>query len=385
MPKHNPFVRVLALGLWVVSSFTALGQEPPALQPKESALPHPASKNAASQPPKSAGAAAPTVAINKLIGIPFMHAGALETREQIVERLKKNILDRLPELSGYPKDFAALKQHKAVAIRYGGTYVNPFVPYLYQREYIEPNVSYWGGAWEYDTLQEARTGALKQCAVGGGGCMLFLEDGAVRVPDKMVSDYIKTRHDFVQGQIKNLGKAEKLVLLDRANTLSASTSIKSTDQFSPPSNQALSLGYPDWQQDYASVCQDRVFYALLPENEPGVTAARASLAHLDQSGIYGIYDRRVDTVQDFTRSYPNVLMEHMARFTRRYEFASDPLADKRLVLPKNLQDALAGQVIKEIWLEGALRITHDNLPLIFSDVSSPWRCERSADSISACK
>jgi hypothetical protein len=351
--------------------FSASEYEQAPVRQKELAPPHPLSQSATPETPKSGGVPGSAVAIDKLVGIPFMHAGAPETREEIVERIKKSILDRLPELSGYPKDYSALKQHKAVAVQYRGTDVNPFVPYLYQREYIFPSVGYWGGEWDTDRLEEAKADALKQCGVGGAGCMLFLEDDAVLVPDKMVSDYIKTRDDFVHGQNEKLGKADKLVLLDRAVTLTASANIESADHFSPPSNAALKVGYPDWQQDYASACQDRVFYALLPQDPQDIAQAQANLSHVNQTGIYGRYDRRVDTVKDFTTTYKDHLMEHMARFTRRYEFASDPVASKRVVLPKNLQDALAGEVIKELWVEGAVRITHDDLPLILGDRLSP--------------
>src|SRR5450755_1097863 len=114
MPKHYQFFRMLALCLCVVSSFTASGQEPPPSQQKEPAPPHPVLQNAAYKTPQSRGAPAPAVAIDKVIGIPFMHPSAPETREQIIERIKKSILQRLPDLTGYPKDFSALKQHKAV-------------------------------------------------------------------------------------------------------------------------------------------------------------------------------------------------------------------------------------------------------------------------------
>jgi len=336
------------------------------------------------------GPAASTVNIDKLIGIPFLRPGPPESRDEIVARLQKSILNLLPQLSGYPKDFAGLKQHKAVAIQYRGMVVNPFVPYLYQQEYIYPFVGYWGGKWDSESLEAARETALRNCATGGAvsvtfdtfgtgkidqdkskSCSLLLEEDTVLVSDEMISDYIKTRDTFIGKQVSKLKRADILVLLDRAMALTASANLPSSDQFSPPLTNPLEVGYPDEQQDYASACQDRVFYALMPLDNQEVAQISSRLSRVNQTGIYGAYDRRVDTVKDFTTQHNGNLMEHMARFTRHYDFTTDPAAAKTLRLPQNLEDLLVGQVIREIWLEGSVRITHANLPLIFDRYLSP--------------
>jgi hypothetical protein len=356
---ESRFLQTLALCLCAVSSLPVHGQG--------ESSPHPEDK--------SRGVASPAVDAHKLVGIPFVSPGEPETREQIVEQIKNSILHRLPELTGYPKDFDSLKQHKAVALRYRGADINPFVPYLYQHKYIYPIVDYWGGEWDADSLEEAKAEALKQCGVGGGSCVLFLEDESVLVSDKMVSDYIGARDKFVSEQVAKLKAADMVVLVQRAAKLSVSASLPSADQFSPPSNKPLEVGYPDWQQDYASACQDRIFYALLPLGTQDAEETQNNLSRVNQTGIYGAYDRRVSTpdyaTEDFTTPDKDHLTEHMARFTRRYEFTSDAVSAKRVTLPENLRDVLAGQVIKEIWIEGSVRITHDNLPLIFDQYVAP--------------
>src|ERR1700704_3516448 len=110
MVNQCRFFRMLTLCLGVVSSFPASAQEQPPSRQDETASPQPKFQSAAPETYKSGGAAARAVEIDKLVGIPFMHPGTPETREQIIERIKKSILQRLPELTGYPKDFSTLKQ-----------------------------------------------------------------------------------------------------------------------------------------------------------------------------------------------------------------------------------------------------------------------------------
>src|SRR6266516_2182301 len=146
MASQHRFFQLL-LFLCTVSSFAASGQEQPPSPKEELAPPQHLSQDPTTERHGSGGLAVRSLEIDRLFGIPFMHSGNAETREEIVQRIKKSILDRLPELSGYPKDFSALKQHKAVAISYGGADVNVFAPYLYQAKYIDPDVDYWGGEW----------------------------------------------------------------------------------------------------------------------------------------------------------------------------------------------------------------------------------------------
>jgi hypothetical protein len=138
-----------------------------------------------------------------------------------------------------------------------------------------------------------------------------------------------------------------------------------------PVSRPITIDYPDWQQDYESVCQDRVFYALLPIKHSKRAAYLKNLAKIENFGLYGSYTRALNTVSDFTAVREGRLMEKMAKFIRSYHFHSDPRLSKEIILPKNIDDALKGEVIQAIWIEGVTRITNSGLPLVIGDVVAP--------------
>lgn len=307
--------------------------------------------------------------LNNLKGIPFLDT-KVEDREYVKQILQASIMERLKSLENWPGDYAALAKHKAIAVEYDKPSPNGFVPYLYRHEYIRPHVGYWGGAWEYDTLEGARERALAQC---NRNCIVILEDDKVLITDAMVDEYLKARQDYIDSLVTKFTKAEKLVLVTRdaeapkpAKTLNVRLSAASP----------ISVGYPDWQQDYSSACQDRVFHALFPVAENEVDRYVRELSDRENRGIYGRYERTVNTTKDFTSRGGSTddggrMTERMARFTKRYSFSSDPVTDKSVILEKNLSDALAGEVIQDLWVEGSVRVTHDGLPLIVDEKVSP--------------
>lgn len=154
------------------------------------------------------------------------------------------------------------------------------------------------------------------------------------------------------------------ILLDRAVQLAHTDSEQRN--FRIPAARPIRVGYPDEQQDYASSCQDRVFYALIPLDKNEQQQARHQLRHLTSLTYYGFYSRSVNTIKFFMNPKPGVMSTRMARFA-----VAKHLAEGEPLLPRNLQDALHGQHITDLWLEGSVRITKDGVPLTVDSSMSP--------------
>jgi len=303
--------------------------------------------------------------LRRVKGIPFLK----NLEQSDITAVKENFLNyfsrRLPQLENWPRDYSKLSKNKAIAIRYSPPEENPFVPYLYRQDYFEPHVSFFGGAWGWESLEAARTEALKQC---GDGCIVYLENDTPQITDAMIKDYFTARQNYVDKQRNALLLAEWLVLADRKNP---TTNQRRSYNVLLSAKWPIKIGYPDWQQDYTSVCQDRVFDALLPVERSTEKQLLMRLKRLSSNGLYGYYHRTISTRSDFTSYNPKFKMERMSRFTRRYVFSSNPLSSHSLELPKNLSDALADEVIREIWVEGSVRVTNSGIPLVVDDNVSP--------------
>ena len=168
---------------------------------------------------------AAAVDLNHLKGIPFLAANA-EDREHVKNILQTSIMERLKSLENWPDDYARLPKHKAIAIDYDDPTPNGFAPYLYRHEYVRPHVGYWGGAWEYDTLEEARARAIAQC---NRDCIVILADDELLITDAMIDAYLTARKDYIESLATKLKTAERLVLMTRdAHSLHTPTTTNST-------------------------------------------------------------------------------------------------------------------------------------------------------------
>lgn len=299
--------------------------------------------------------------IRGLRGIPVLSAKPDSFAEAKLY-IESEIAKGLPRLQRWRSDFDELKEHKAVAVEYRAPFENPFAPYLYRFKYFAPSIGHWGGAWEYDTLEGAKEAALKNCE---GSCVIYREDGKIGVQDHLVQEYISAKKAYFAAKIDELERSTKIVGLERAlqaSSVPAEVPIKLAPVY------PIQISYPDHQQDYASACFDHVFYALLPEQEANW---KTQLKSVVERGSYGTYQRSVNTVLDFDKPRNDRIMTRMARFASHIHYQEDPVSAKMLKLPRNIADALSGEIIEEIWVEGAVRITSDGLPLVVEEVASP--------------
>jgi len=304
----------------------------------------------------------------KIIGIPFLDTMTFdpaETENKIIECIRVG----LKGMQNWPGDYDSLKKNKAIAIGYRKPSENPFIPFLYRHQNFLPSVEYWGGAWGCDSIEEAREKALMGCKKGSNQCVIFLENDCV-IANDLVKDYIKGTRAYIEEQKKLLSQADKLLLLQSAIETVDRENRTRISAFYFTAGKPLMIGYPDYQQDYASICQDRVFYVLLRIPDRDLEKYKDQLDRLLKLGQYGCYQRSVNTVKDYTTPQEGRMMENMMRFVRYYSFRESP-DEKELIMPKNLDDALSTEKIKEVWVEGSVRVTSKELPLIPSEYSRP--------------
>jgi hypothetical protein len=260
-------------------------------------------------------------------------------------------------LHNSPKNWSKLKGYKVLVIRYDPPEPNPFVPPIYRADDIEPNVHFWGGAWEFPTILQARSAAFKEC---GQGCTTLFENDDIPLMPRFVKEYQTARQRFIATETKAVRHAERVDLLARAGS---SRVLSTAERFSLNAGGKVQVGYPDWQQDYSSACQDRVFYALYK-----VRHQRETIRMLDDraSGVlYASYNRSINTVGDYTKSFPGRAMQRRARFMRPIEASSRSVA-----LPPNLAIALKGQHLRRLWLEGSVRLINGE-PFASDSMLSP--------------
>jgi hypothetical protein len=309
------------------------------------------------------------VVIDNLIGIPFMRVNQPENRSQITAVLTQYIKMRLTQLDNWPADYSARPLQKAVAVRYQGMSVDfLFTPYEYRQDSIRPHIGYWGGGWGYDSSQEAVTSAMKEC---GESCVIFLENENVVGMDALVDDYIRARQQHIDRQKREMAKANVIVVIDRAKlgTAVARATGSKAIPFTPDDH--LILGYPDFDHDYLSACNDLVFYAFLPVSRSQEAQSLRRMTQMESANLYGFYSRSAGLARDYLKAAPGRLVDSMAHFTRHFTFATDPRSNKYLVLPKSLDEALSGQTIKKVWVEGSIRLAPDGSPLVADVRVSP--------------
>lgn len=324
---------------------------------------------------------AQTITFKDLIGIPFLSDKDTLTRLQATTQIKNDIFEYLKGLQNWPERWDTLKGQKAITIRYGSLNANAFVPYLYRHRYVSYYVNGWGGAWDYKSLDSAKQSSLKECMAvpypDNYKYLNFLVNDNVNIPDSMVTEFLKFRKNFIFEQQNKLGKSTKGIILDSAIYFAKRKNANSL----PDSNIRLTypdkikIGYPDNQQDYASACQDRVFYGLLPVPNEKKEEVLGKLSKIINTGTYNLYYRSYNTIMDYKDSIPNRhperYMEKICNFSNHIVYKSDPRKDSLLTLPMNLEEAFKGHIIKEVWVEGACRYTEKGIPLEVSEYAKP--------------
>lgn len=319
-------------------------------------------------------AQSPRIMPQEIVGIPFLQPQPSYNREEIRELLINYIETRLKRLDNWPSDYASLPREKAVAIRYSGMQDDVFLPYEDRPDYIRPKIDYWGGSWENASLDEAIAGAKKEC---GEKCIEFFEGDNVVALDDLVTDYITRRNQEIQSQKEEFRNAQLIVLISRPNSrmLSQGNSGRTQIPVPFPLEETLHVGYPDSARDNLSWCSHRVFYGLAPVSQSQKASDLRALMLMERKGLYGFYKRSSKSARDFTSSESGRMMDRMARFTRAFHFDADPLKDQRVVLPNNLSDALKGQKIQRLWIEGSVRVSPKEVPLVVDMEVSPLAVE----------
>jgi hypothetical protein len=164
----------------------------------------------------------------------------------------------------------------------------------------------------------------------------------------------KVRDNYIKKQLEAVRASEKILLVDREQGIAPIATPEGAN-IHPGAKRPIKIGYPDDQQDYSSACQERVFYGLIPVKESDIESYKDKLVKLEEVGLYGSYQRSLNTVLDYTTPREGRMMDRIAKFTDKYIFSSDPLSDNSLILPKNIKDVLSGEIVREIWVEGFWR------------------------------
>jgi hypothetical protein len=314
--------------------------------------------------------------LTQALGLQFLTPGPKISRVEAREKLKELILKRLSKLQGWPGDYTSLKNNKAIAIQYDAPFPNPFIPRWYRPDYLEPHIGYWGGSWEYDSLEDAKTAAMQQCSrctyCGKVACIPFLENDALVIPEQIINEYINARKLYVADEFKRFANSERTVLLDRAsNALSSHQQSEWSKVLRVPTSESLTVGHPDSQQDYSEACQGRIIFPLVPIPRSSQATVLSRLQAILSTGTYDEYRRTVNTTLNYTQPRDGELWERMARFATKFEIDGDPVRLKKLNFPKYLFDALKRKRVQTVWLEGSVRVTKDGLPLTPSDYMAP--------------
>jgi hypothetical protein len=243
-----------------------------------------------------------------------------------------------------------------------------FASYQYRQDSIMPRISRWGGAWEFDTMEEARSEAKKQC---GAKCISFMENDDVVGMDRLVNDYISTRQDVIKRERRQLASAKLGILLDHPHKPRAISTRRQRQLQAVIENDEIAIGYPDAQRDYLSACSDLVFYALLPVAPKTAHKDVLKLESLQRNGLYDFHTRTALMARDTSATSTGATVDQMARFAKSYQFANDSVVKRQVRLPKNLADAIAGETIRELWIEGSVRTWKDGTPLVEDREVSP--------------
>jgi hypothetical protein len=260
-------------------------------------------------------------------------------------------------------EYAGLKGHKAVALQLELTDEVAIGSSPFDAVYIF--VNHWGEASGEASVSEAKSKALRRC---GSNCMLYAVDDQMVGLDVISAAVRKRAAKNLKEQVARLSEARVLDLTRNANR-----ALRDGPKFKEEalSYTTISLGYPDHQQDYAAECQNRVFYVFEPVVRAEVPKLRLQLSELAKAGLYGSFQRPIDTINTDRPTPPGTLTDTVMRFARAITPEQIAMAE----LPANMKDALQGYTIKTVWIEGSARTTHAGIPLLLDEYARPLAIE----------
>src|SRR5258706_3273002 len=223
-------------------------------------------------------------------GMPYR--APVESEASLNARAQKAGSGALERLQNW-QPYEAVKAHKALAIEVDA-FANVLTSDVNHPIYI--HVGYWGGGWEADSLEEAKAMALKNCK---GECIIYMEEDNVVGLDTVVARYKTAEKEYLAEQQARLRKATVLDLIGnaRAQLRQGVHSVRGA-----LGNPTPNIGYPDHQQDYAAICQDRVFYVLKTVPQAQVNVLHGQLLLIAEAGLYGRFQRSVDTIKPYANA-----------------------------------------------------------------------------------
>lgn len=306
-----------------------------------------------------------------LLGVPFLKATGETDREFLRARIDKSVVKQLAEDNHNWNTYISAALHKAIAIRLDIS--SGFAPEVWRYQDIQLSVMSWGAAWEYTSLTDARNKALSNCnddpdyKRSGIACIVYFEDYYAVGLNQVVDNFLKVQSEIISDETNRFKHAVRIYLVN--NALSQLAGRRIAYVLSPA--RPITIGYPDEQQDYASACQKRIFYALRPVAQDDSDRFRSDLKRIVDAGLYGQYARSVDTASDYTVPSPH----YNRRMTNQMRFAIMREGEPQIKLPSNLAAALRKERIIRVWLEGSVRTTSDGLPLAIDPFMRPLAIE----------
>ncbi|MFD3306607.1 hypothetical protein [Alteromonas macleodii] len=312
----------------------------------------------------------------QLIGIPACSESEKIDAVEAAQIIEEYIDQRLPTLQNW-KDYDSLKENKAIAVRYHPPTANPFVPMLLRHRFFKPNVGYWGGGWEFETIEGAREAALKQCK--DSSCFVYLANDTKNIPDDKVRELVRGQNSFVESMIGRISESDQRILFETISESQRKTGKEGEFLLPIAVPDSVKIGYPDRQQDYASSCQDRIFYGLLQLHSQQ-TDNYSKMKQLSEFGTYAPYWRRTSTPSIASTPYrystknavpDDVEVTRHARYVATKEFVENPITTRQILLPYNLEEFFEGKTILRIAVEGAARTTSSGELLRTDDFFAP--------------
>jgi hypothetical protein len=230
----------------------------------------------------------------------------------------------------------------------------------------------WGYAFGKSTQAEANRAALDQCEeataknkIGNYVCKCHIvgdDGGSVQQPpDDWVPAVRRAQCAVSENKWSRLFGAAKSV-----SFLEAERAAHSRDwmldpnvrrdlaqyELSPPA--PLRIGYPDHQRDFASLCHDRISYALMRiDHNPAMLARLSGLA---SGQPFGCYTVTVNTKRDFRNVQSNGPVEWECRYVSRLSLEAPAT---QLELPARWTSLSLFDQSADVWIESLVQINEN--------------------------